>query len=279
MGDNNSGRSPQKNVVTSGNQPPNVQKDSITNTLLIAFLVSLACSIMVSTSVVLLRPKQMENQLIHSGYRNVVRLISSIDKSKNPEELIKDIDPRMVDLETGDYVTDIKPAEFNPRTAANNPELSIAIPPDLDIAHIERRAKYARVNLIKENDRIKYIVLPVYGKGMWSTMYGNIALEADGNTIAGLKIYEHAETPGIGDKVDDPVWLGKWHGKHVYTEDGKAAIEIVKGKVTARTTYQVDALTGATMTGEGVTNMLRYWFGSNGFKPYLDKIRNKGDKT
>ena len=70
-----------------------------------------------------------------------------------------------------------------------------------------------------------------------------------------------------------------WHGKHVYTEDGKAAIEIVKGKVTARTTYQVDALTGATMTGEGVTNMLRYWFGSNGFKPYLDKIRNKGDKT
>lgn len=187
---------------------------------------------------------------------------------------MQQIDTRLIDLETGAYVTDIEVAQFNPRTAANDPDLSIAIPPDLDIAKMERRSKFARVNLVKENDRIKYIVLPVYGSGMWSALYGYIALEADGNTIAGLNIYEHAETPGIGDKVEDPAWLGKWQNKLVYSEDGKPAIEIVKGKVAAKTRYQVDALTGATMTGEGVTNILRYWFGSHGFKPYLGKIRN-----
>ena len=279
MPGHHSDQTSQEKIADGDNHAFNGQKDSVANTIFIAFIVSLICSVLVSTSVVLLRPRQLENQLIHSGLRNVLQLIESIDKSKSDEELIKQIDTRLVDLETGEYVTDFDVAQFNPRTAANDPDLSIAVPPDLDIANIERRAKFAAVNLVKENDHIKYIVLPVYGAGMWSTLYGYIALEADGNTIAGLKIYEHAETPGIGDKVDNPAWLEKWRGKLVYGEDSKPAIEIVKGKVDAKTRYQVDALTGATMTGEGVTNTLRYWFGSNGFKPYLDKIRNKGDKT
>ena len=274
-----SNQTSQENVTAGDSRAFNIRKNSVANTILVAFIVSLICSVLVSTSVVLLRPRQLENQLIHSGLKNVLQLVDSIDKSRSDAELIKRIDTRLVDLETGEYVTDIEVAQFNPRTAANDPNLSIAVPPDLDTANIERRAKFAIVNLVKENDHIKYIVLPVYGAGMWSTLYGYIALEADGNTIAGLKIYEHAETPGIGDKVDNPAWLEKWKGKLVYREDGKPAIEIVKGKVDAKTRYQVDALTGATMTGEGVTNILHYWFGSNGFKPYLEKIRNKGDKT
>ena len=185
----------------------------------------------------------------------------------------------MIDLATGEYVSNIDVSQFNPREAANDPDLSVVIPPDLDIAMIERRARFATVNLVKENNRIKYIVLPVYGSGMWSTLYGYIALEADGNTIAGLKIYEHAETPGIGDKVDNPAWLGKWQGKHIYQEDGIPAIEIVKGKVSADTTNQVDALTGATKTGVGVTNLLRYWFGKHGFQTYLERLRNEEGET
>ena len=253
-------------------------RDSVANTILVAFIVSLVCSVMVSTSVVLLKPKQLENQLIHSGLRNVIELISSIEKSRSNQELIGEIDTRLVDLETGEYVTGMDAAQFNPRAAASDPDSSVAIPPDLDIANIERRAKFARVSLVKEGDHIKYIVLPVYGAGMWSTIYGYIALEADGNTIAGLNIYEQAETPGIGDKVEDPSWLDKWEEKCVYRQGGKPAIEIVKGKLVAKTRYQVDALTGATKTGEGVTNMLLYWFGSHGFKPYLEKIRKKVEK-
>lgn len=278
LSDNSDQMSPD-NVTTVGNHVFNVRKDSVAHTILVAFVVSLICSVLVSTSVILLRPRQLENQLIHSGHRNVIQLIESIEKTGNVEEILARIDTRLIDLATGEYVTDIDVSQFKPREAASDPSLSVVIPPDLDIAMIERRARFATVNLVKENNRIKYIVLPVYGSGMWSTLYGYIALEADGNTIAGLKIYEHAETPGIGDKVDNPAWLGKWQGKHIYQEDGTPAIEIVKGKVAAETQYQVDALTGATKTGEGVTKLLRYWFGNHGFQPYLKKLRNKEGET
>lgn len=275
----NSDQMSQDNVTTSGNHAFNVHKDSVARTLLVAFFVSLICSVLVSTSVILLRPKQQENQLANSGHRNVIQLIESIERTGNVEAILKRIDTRLVDLTTGEYVTDIDVSQFNPREAASDTNLSVAIPLDLDIAMIERRAKFATVNLVKENNRIKYIVLPVYGSGMWSTLYGYIALEGDGDTIAGMKIYEHGETPGIGDKVENPEWLGKWQGKHIYKEDGMPAIEIVKGKVSADTKNQIDALTGATKTGVGVTNLLRYWFGNHGFQPYLKRLRNKEGGT
>ena len=79
--------------------------------------------------------------------------------------------------------------------------------------------------------------------------------------------------------MDNPTWLGKWQGKHIYQEDGIPAIEIVKGKVPVETTNQVDALTGATKTGVGVTNMLRYWFGQHGFQAYLQRLRNREGET
>ena len=279
MPSNNTDQISRTDITAKGPPVFNVSRDSVTHTILVAFFVSLICSVLVSTSVVLLRPRQLENQLLLSGNINVIQLIESIEKTGSTEEILKRIDTRLIDLATGEYITDIDISKFNPRTAASDPNLSVIIPPDLDIAKIERRAKYAIVTLVKENNGIKYIVLPVYGSGMWSTLYGYVALEADGNTIAGMKIYEHAETPGIGDKVDNPAWLARWQGKHIYQEDGRPAIEIVKGKVAAKTKNQVDALTGATITGESVTNLFRYWFGKHGFQPYLERLRNKEGKT
>ena len=275
MPDDNSNLMSKNMNTASDNHVFNVRKNSVTHTILVAFFISLFCSILVSTSVILLRPKQLENQQAHSGDKNVIHLIQSIEGAGTAEEILKRIEARLVDISTGEYITDIDVHNFKSREAASDPNLSIIIPPDLDIAMIERRAMFAAVNLVKENNQIKYIVLPVYGSGMWSKLYGYIALEADGNTIAGLKFYDHAETPGIGDKVDKLAWLGKWQGKHIYQEDGMPAIEIVKGKVAAETPNQVDALTGATKTGVGVTNLLRYWFGKHGFQLYLEKFRNR----
>ena len=252
-----------------------LQRDSVFNTILVAFVVSLVCSILVSTSVVLLRPVQVENMLLRSGYINVLKLVGSIEDTDDYESLMQRVDTKLVDLATGRYVSGIDAATFNPQAAADDPELSVQIPPGLDLAKIERRAKYAAVSLVYENDRIRYIVLPVFGSGMWSTLYGYIALVSDANTIAGLKFYEHAETPGIGDKVDKPNWLAGWRGKQVYDAEGTAQINIVKGKIVVETRNQVDALTGATKTGEGVTNLLGYWFGEHGFKTYLDNFRDQ----
>jgi Na+-transporting NADH:ubiquinone oxidoreductase subunit C len=105
-------------------------------------------------------------------------------------------------------------------------------------------------------------------------MYGYLSLEPDGNTIRGLRFYEHGETPGLGDQIDKPDWRAQWSGKLLTDEYGVLRIEVVRGKVIAGDgeKYQVDGLAGATLTGRGVTRLLQYWMGPHGFGPYLQKI-------
>ena len=125
-------------------------------------------------------------------------------------------------------------------------------------------------------ERIDQIVLPVYGYGLWSTLYGYIALESDVRTIAGLTFYKHAETPGLGGEVDNPRWKEQWKGKLAYDEDGDPAVRIVKGgfdRDAPWATYAVDGLSGATITSNGVEKSLNYWLGDAGFGPFLDKVR------
>ena len=123
---------------------------------------------------------------------------------------------------------------------------------------------------------IDKIILPIRGYGLWSTLYGFIALESDGNTVAGLGFYEHAETPGLGGEVDNPRWKASWPGKQVY-RDGDVTIGLIKGSVdpaSADATWQIDGLAGATLTARGVTNLVQFWLGKNGFEPFLNNLQS-----
>jgi Na+-transporting NADH:ubiquinone oxidoreductase subunit C len=127
-----------------------------------------------------------------------------------------------------------------------------------------------------EEDGIERIILPVHGKGLWSTLYGFMALDADGNTIRRLAFYEHGETPGLGGEVDNPRWIALWDGKKVYDEDFDPEIQVIKGQVTPNTAnadYKVDGLSGATITARGVSNLVRYWMGDHGYKSYLKRLQ------
>ena len=73
------------------------------------------------------------------------------------------------------------------------------------------------------------IILPVEGKGLWSTLYGFIALAPDTRTIEGITFYEHGETPGLGGEVDNPSWKALWPGRKAFDEDWEPAIEVIKG--------------------------------------------------
>jgi Na+-transporting NADH:ubiquinone oxidoreductase subunit C len=125
---------------------------------------------------------------------------------------------------------------------------------------------------------VTQLILPVYGPGLWSTMRGFLAVDPDGNTIRGLRFYEHAETPGLGDQIDKPAWRAQWAGKKLYANGSQPRIEVIKGFVDASSpdsAYQVDGLAGATLTGRGVTNLIRYWSGPDAFGPYLAKRRSE----
>ena len=246
-------------------------RDSISNTLVVAIGVSLVCSVLVSSAAVVLRPIQDRNEVL---FRQtiVLQVAGLYEPGIDVAGRFASIESRMVELETGEIVDDIDVTNYDAQAAANDPASSTAIPASADIAGIKRRALRVPVYLIRDGERLDQIILPVYGKGLWSTMYGYLSLEADGNTVRGLRFYEHAETPGLGDQVDRQSWRALWPGKRIKDEQGNTRIEVVRGSPMSPDDFQVDGLSGATLTGRGVSNLVRYWTGDHGFGPFLQKL-------
>lgn len=257
---------------------PGFSRDSISNTLIVAIGVSLVCSVLVSSAAIVLRPLQEANQ--NEFRQRIVLEVAGLYEPGVPvEQQFSRIETRIVDLETGEYVEDVDPQSFDAEAAANDPGLGVGIPADQDIAKLGRRAVYAPVYVVKEGDEPQQYILPVRGKGLWSTLYGYLSVEPDGNTVSGLRFYEHAETPGLGDQIEKEGWLAQWPGQKLYDDQGNPQIKVVRGSVQPGpdAIHQVDGLSGATLTANGVTNLVRYWTGSHGFGPYLARISNEAN--
>lgn len=256
-----------------------MSRDGVGYIVVVALAVCLVCSVLVASAATFLKPMQTINAKAdrRSNILDVAGLPSGPDVDVN--QVFRDrIDTRVVDLSTGDYAKGVDTAKFDQRDAASDPDQSIKIAPGDDIADIKRRAKYAEVYLVNGDDgELKTIVLPIHGYGLWSTMYGFLALEPDANTVQGIKYYEQGETPGLGGEVENPSWRAKWEGKKVYGGDGDVQLSVIKGSVGSNTSnaeYKVDGLSGATLTSRGVSNTIHYWLGANGFEPFLKNMRS-----
>lgn len=253
--------------------------DTVGRTFGVALGVCLVCSILVSAAAVSLRPTQKINKALDKK-KNILMAAGLMGEGKSIDELFEKIRPKVVDLTSGEYATGIEPASYDQRRAAKDPAQSTAVPREKDLASIKRQAKFAAVYLVEEKGQIEKVILPVHGLGLWSTLYGFIALDAgDLTTIKGLVFYEHAETPGLGGEVDNPNWKALWNGKQAFDESGRVRIEVIKGAVnpgSSEAKYQVDGISGATLTARGVDNMLKYWLGENGFGPFLARLKERG---
>ena len=257
---------------------PVVKRESVPRTLLVAFFVSLVCSSLVASAAVVLKPRQAANALLDVR-RNILEVAGLMEPGADVNELFAMVEPRLVDFETGTYVEGVDPDRFDPIRAARDPERGMAIPSELDVARIGRRAKHGLVYLVRKDGEVTRIILPVSGYGLWSTLHGFVALESDGNTVADIVFYEHAETAGIGDFVSQDAWRARWPGKRVYDEEGQLRLQVFKGRVAADdplADYRVDGVSGATLTGNGVTNLIRYWLGDHGYGPFLYKVQGEG---
>jgi Na+-transporting NADH:ubiquinone oxidoreductase subunit C len=243
-------------------------------------LTAVFCSSIVSATVVLLRPVQLNNQLLEQS-RNILALTGLIPAGEVPEEdellhLFKGLDRRIVNIDDGVFAPEMDVDSFNQRRAVNDPDTGIRIPPELDRANMGRRSRFAPVYIVWENGELERIILPVRGSGMWSMIYGYIALESDFKQIAGMSFYEQNETPGLGDQIIHAHWLEQWAGRRVYDEQGNLRFSVAPGLVqpgSSLADYQVDALTGATVTGNAVTGLIHYWFGPHGYQDFLIQLR------
>ena len=247
--------------------------------LAVAVALCLVCAVLVSSTAVLLKPLQERNEAL-TLKRQVLTVAGFPTTGIDIEQLFRErIDIRIVTLDTGDYDDNIDPTQFNARDAARDPTTSRPLDREADPAGIKRRAQHAPVYLVKENGQVQRIILPVHGYGLWSTMYGLLALADDGRTITGITFYEHAETPGLGDAIVDPDWQAGFIDKLAYDDERQPRITVIKGRVkpgSPEARYQVDGISGATLTSNGVTRLLHFWLSQQGYGPYLEKLRRTG---
>ena len=123
-----------------------------------------------------------------------------------------------------------------------------------------------------KSDGSKFYILYTRGKGLWDEIWGHIAFEEDLNTIAGVA-YDHTqETPGLGAEIKDNIaWKNQFVGKKIYADDGTFKSVLVRKGGAKDPVYEVDGISGATITADGVSEMLER--GLQYYEPYLKSIK------
>ena len=136
-----------------------------------------------------------------------------------------------MDLKTGKYVSEVNGKTvdaYDQRVAAKLPAESKTLDAADDIAGIKRQANVAKVYLVEQDGKLETLILPVHGYGLWSTMYGFLALD-QASTVKGFGFFEQAETPGLGGEVAT-IWKSNGRAKRSMG-DGQVALNVIKGGV------------------------------------------------
>ncbi len=247
-------------------------------TIKFSAIVCIVCSLLVSSAAVGLQGLQKRNAVLDKR-KNVLMAIGEVKpgesiSAEEVEKKFEHIEPLVIDLNTGEE-TDIDPTTFDQQKAMKDPETSKKAPQNP--AQVRRIPNHGLVYKVMDGDKVDMLVLPIEGKGLWSTLYGFLALDADTTTIEGITYYQHGETPGLGGEVDNPKWKSLWPGRQAYGDNWEPQIQVIKGQAgpPEQTPHKVDGLSGATITSRGVTHMLRFWLGENGYGPYLEKFRKE----
>ncbi|SOE18236.1 Na+-transporting NADH:ubiquinone oxidoreductase subunit C [Hoeflea halophila] len=241
----------------------------------VAISVALTCSLLVSGATAYLRPVQEANL----AAEREARMAAMVDAVPGLRDIIAEsgadgLETRMVDLSTGQFVPGAETAGFDYDAAASSEDIATTIPGDRDLARLRTRPSQIPVNIVEKDGELLLVVLPMRGRGYQSVISAVMALESDLTTVAALRILEQAETAGLGARIETPEWQASWVGKQVAGTDGTIMIDVVRGG--ASTSFEVDGISGATVTSQGVANMVRYWLGDHGFGPFIERLRAEG---
>lgn len=223
--------------------------------LLFAAVLGVVCSLLLTMASTGLKAFQQENVLV-DRQKNVLKSVGALDPARRY---------RADEIKTL-YTQVIKPI----RVDAEGRAVAADAPDERTLP----------LYLYTQDDVIRSYIIPVDSRGLWGRIYGYLAIEKDGRTVAGFSVYQHAETPGLGGEIESPWFQGNFVGKQIVDDQGKLAyIGIAKGKVAevitpAKQPNYVDGISGATMTGrylsEGLRDILKT------YEPVSAKFRQDG---
>ncbi len=261
--------------------------DSTKKTITVALGVCLVCSILVASAAVALKPKQQENMKLDK-IKNI--LAASGMEVKNGDfksAYNKYFKSAIIEINTGEILPEEKydailnVNSFDIASLASNPKYGMNIPANKDLADIKKMPKYMLIYKVVKDGEVDQFIFPMYGKGLWSTMYGFLALDKDLKTVRGLTFYQHGETPGLGGEIDNQRWKESWKGKTAFNDQNEIVIQVIKSIVDPsdpEKNSKIDGLSGATITTRGVDDLVKFWLGKDGYGVYLEKLRKEGVK-
>lgn len=225
-----------------------------------AAIITIVCGVLLASAATLLKPMQQEN-IQTDIKKNILKAVSLLEAEKayTKTEILDLFDERMTSIvvnRLGEVLEGLKAEDVNP---AEEPDhLPIYLLKD------------------KSDDVIAYCI-PIEGKGLWSTIHGYLALEADLNTVRGVTFYDHGETPGLGGEISQQWFQDNFTGKKILDSSGNlVSITVAKGQVRNDAKGQehlVDGISGATLTGNGINQFLQADL--ERYNPYFDKLRNQ----
>ncbi len=238
--------------------------ETIGKTLGVVVGLCLVCAVVVSMAAVQLRPLQQANKT-QDVQRNILASAGFADVENVTETFNANIEARVVDLKTGEFV-DTDPNSFDFEMTKFDAKRSIKLEKSDDLAGVQRMTTESPVYFAKNaNGKVETIILPVQGYGLWGIMYGFLALDTDTKTVKAINFYKHNETPGLGGEIQNPRWVASWQEKQL-------PVDIVKGTA-GNDVHKVDGLSGATLTSVGVDNTFKFWTSDKAFGPFLAKVR------
>ena len=230
--------------------------------IIFAAAVTITCSILLASAATLLRERQQENIALDKQ-KNILTSAGLIEigaEDVTRKDILdlydKNIRSQVIDT-TGHVLEDKKVEDVDPKKDKHL----------LPVYYYQ-----------KDGTVLSYII-PISGKGLWSTIYGYIALEPDLNTVRGITFYQHGETPGLGGEIVKEWFTSNFIGKRILSPDGRlVSISVVKGKVAEKIPeseayHYVDGISGSTLTGNGLTNFIKKDLVR--YDPYFKKLRNK----
>lgn len=239
--------------------------------LLMAFSVALVCGLVVSTTHTLLQPRQQENiarfqqAKLASMLERVPGLQSSLLNAS-----VDSLSQQVIDLTSGWYTEEHAAADVDMVKFAQDPLLSTELSAETDLARLKRRSNYAPVYVLSNQGALEYLILPVFGNGYQSLIKAWLILGSDLNTIHALSVIDQDETPGLGARITDESWQSQFNQKVLRDAQGAWVLAVVKPGNSSE--YEVDGITGATRTGNGINNMIAFWFGPSGYGPFLERL-------
>ncbi|MCK0140627.1 FMN-binding protein [Aliiroseovarius sp. F47248L] len=242
--------------------------ESRTKTIIVAFLVSAVCAVLVSGATVILRPIQTANRAaeeqarISDLVRGIPGMAALLETSGGTLSTV------VIDLETGRAAEGVTRETLD--TVLADQANWTALDASADLSGLGQRPNYAQIFLLRDSEGVSLVLLPVTGQGYGGRIDAIVAVHGDMNTIAGMAITQHSETPGLGGRIEDRSWLESFPGKLIRDDSGAVQFSVARGD--AANEYQVDGITGATRTGGGMTQMMRFWMGPDGYGPLLDAI-------